>query len=621
MVVLAITILIHQLIAAFGVLAVTAAVIAITSIDFQLMFMQGPIDKMLNWKRFKNNKCSKFMVIFLSLVTIVILFLPTLLVLATEALAYKDYYYTDIQQHSQEEYAQDPFSNPNPIILPTTVDNYPPFDDFRMIYFHRVFKTPVYVFMHGGAESIVKTYLYKNLNLPVDTNLGGEWYGILKNLTRSPPEDVQGNNYQDYNNYQRQFEAPIPQRVDAATGVYYTDNNTATYTFGSIGQNSFTIQNCGGQLTSNITDFEDHQILAISNATAGVFCYPQFDASLPIIVQAESSLKPSVVDDYYGVYRTARLEKVKETTSTISVSAINLNDTYLTMAIKKTIHITCHSEILFYDKYNKDILDCSPANLRAISRSSNSYEYNSYKHTEILCRLQLLSQRNPEFDMLQATRRSFGSNSSMNSVYTYSAPTTGNPLGGIAIDLTWFAVYTLKSPIFKLPIGEHLIAHNFKDENCLKDQYTYPKDIESLIKVLDVIQTNDTTDPTLPNLVKIQAALKAKNYYYFSKSTSSTHFAYDVYNKSQWSTVIIVLASVFFLSACLAYKQRKKTLRARISACPIDEIIDDTATLVAGQSKPPKPSVGLKPTKIAFAENTKSAFPILTVDGKIIVLN
>lgn len=290
MVVLAITILIHQFIAAFGVLAVTAAVIAITSIDFQLMFMQGPIDKMLNWKRFKNNKYSKFMVIFLSLVTIVILFLPTLLVLATEALGYKDYYYTDIQQHSQEEYAQDPFSNPNPIILPTTVDNYPPFDDFRFVQFRPASKTHEYTFLHAGAESIVKTYLYKNLNLPVDTNSGGEWYGILKNLTRSPPEDVQGNNYQDYNNYQRQFEAPIPQRVDAATGVYYTDNNTATYTFGSIGQNSFTIQNCGGQLKSNLTDFEDHQILAVSNATAGVFCYPQFDASLPITVQTESSL-------------------------------------------------------------------------------------------------------------------------------------------------------------------------------------------------------------------------------------------------------------------------------------------------------------------------------------------
>lgn len=299
---------------------------------------------------------------------------------------------------------------------------------------------------------------------------------------------------------------------------------------------------------------------------------------------------------------------------------MNLNDTYLTMAIKKTIHITCHGEILFYDN-NKDILDCSSDDLEDISRPGNNYEYNSYKYTKMLCQLQLLSQLNPWFDMLQATRRSFGSNSSMNSVYTYSAPTTDNPLGGIAIDLTWFAVYTLKSPIFKLPTGEHLIAHNFKDENCLKDQYSYPKNIESLIIALDVIQTNDTKDPTLPNLVKIQAALKAKNYYYFSKSTASTHFAYDVYNKSQWSTIIIVLISVSFLSACLAYKQRKKTLRARISACPTDEIIDDTATLVAGQSKPPKPSVILKPTKLAFAENTKSTFPILTVDGKTIVLN
>lgn len=146
MVVLATTVLIYQFIAEFGVLSTTAALIAITSTDFQLMFMQGPIDKMLNWKRFKSNKRSKFMVIFLSLVTIIIMFLPTILVFATEALGYKYYYYTNIQQHSQAEYAQDPFSNPNPIILPTKVDDYPPFDDFRVVYLDSVFEAPEYRF-------------------------------------------------------------------------------------------------------------------------------------------------------------------------------------------------------------------------------------------------------------------------------------------------------------------------------------------------------------------------------------------------------------------------------------------------------------------------------------------
>lgn len=245
-------------------------------------------------------------------------------------------------------------------------------------------------------------------------------------------------------------------------------------------------------------------------------------------------------------------------------------------------------------------------------------EYNSYKHTKMLCQLQLLSQQNPGFNMLQATRRSFGLNSSMNSVYTYSTPTSDNPLGGIAIDLTWFAVYTLKSPVFNLPAGEHLIAHSFKDGYS----YRSPDSVELLIAEVDVFSTNDITDPTLPNLVKIQAALKAKNYYYFSKLTASVHFAYDIHRKPAWDCIIIVLGCVFFIGAYLAYKQRNKTLRARISTCPTDELIDDTATLVAGQSKPLKPSVPLKPAKLALAESSsKSTFLILTVDGKAIILS
>lgn len=189
----------------------------------------------------------------------------------------------------------------------------------------------------------------------MEINSGSEWYGILKNLTQSTPENGYADNYHNYNQYQRQFEAPIPQRVDATTGAYYTNNNISTYTFGLTGQNSFTLQNCGGQLASNLTNFES---------------YPQFNASLPVVVQVGPYLKPSVVDDHYSVYRTARLNKVKESTSSISVSAMKLNDIYLTMAIKKTAHVTYHGETFIYDSYNKNILNCSLANLETISHST-----------------------------------------------------------------------------------------------------------------------------------------------------------------------------------------------------------------------------------------------------------
>jgi len=615
---LPLTIFIYQIVASFGVAAITAIVIAVGTLDFQLMYIQGPIDKMLHWKRFKSSNRSKMMVILLTVVSTVIMFLPTLLVLGTDIMDYKDYYLTDFKQQSQEEYALDPLSDPNPIVLPTTVQEYPPFDDFRVLEMNNVVHMPELGYRAwANAESIVKTYLYKQFNVPVAENTGGVWYGISKNLTNRPFKDTYDNTYHQYNIYQREYEAPVPQRVDATTGIYYTDSNIPTYTFGLMDQNSFSLHYCNGQLTSNLAGFDNHQILAVSNASAGVQCYPRFDVSLPVSVHIGSTVKSSVLDDRYGVYRTARLNKVQESTSAISVSAMKLNDTYITMAIKKQTHITYHSETFDYEN-EKESLNCSFANLDRIYRNQKTTEYNAYNHTAILCQLKQLSQQNPTFTALQAARRSFGVNSTVNSVYTYMAPTADNPLGGFGVDLTYFTALTLKSTIFNFPDGEHLIAHDFRDES----PESSPSSVEELIDVVDIFSTDDITDPTLPNLVKIQASLKAKSSYYFSKWTASVHFAYNMDETPSWKQIVIGLGCVFFIGACLAYGQKTKTLRALIAACPTDQPIDDTATLVEGQDRSSKVKANpLKPTKFAFVESSSnSGFPVLTVDGKAILL-
>ncbi|KAG1076628.1 hypothetical protein G6F42_025398 [Rhizopus arrhizus] len=86
------------------------------------------------------------------------------------------------------------------------------------------------------------------------------------------------------------------------------------------------------------------------------------------------------------------------------------------------------------------------------------------------------------------------------------APNADNPLGGFGVDLTYFTALTLKSTIFNFPDGEHLIAHDFRDES----PESSPSSVEELIDVVDIFSTDDITDPTLPNLVQIQASLKAK---------------------------------------------------------------------------------------------------------------
>ncbi|CAO3648718.1 unnamed protein product [Mucor fragilis] len=593
--------------------------------DFQLMFLQTPMDKMRNWKRFKNKTSSKILVIFFTVVSIVIMFLPTLLAFATEIMGKKVYYYSNINIHSQEEFASDPFSNPDPLVLPTLVEDYPPFDDFRIVTWRDMFNRAEYEFRRWiTTESIVKNYLHTHLDLPFNTNKAGVWYGVLKNLTSIEYLDRSDNDYYNYNTYheyQEQHEAPTMQKMDTTTGTYRTDDDTPTYTFGLTGQNSFSLHECDGQLTSNLPDFENHQLLAVSNATAGVLCYPQFDASLPITVQVGSTRKKSVLDENDRVFRTARLNNVPDSFSTISVSAMSLNDTFITMAIKKSAHITFHGDTIYWDDEN-ELPNCSPANLDEIYTDEPNEAYNHLNHTRILCQLKAFSQQNPGFNMLQATRRFLSANFSVNSVYTYAAPTTDNPLGGVAIDLTWFTSYTLESPVFNFPKDqEFLIAHAFND----KDRGSY-QNIETLIRSIDVFDVTNPRNAVLPNLVKIQAALNAKSTYYISKTTASVHLAYDITSDPSWIYMVAVPGCVFFLLACL--RQKKRTLRARISACSTVEQFDDRATLVAGRTNNNttalQPSTS-KPTKLSFcyesvSTQATSITPVLMVDRKSIIL-
>ncbi|KAL9540915.1 hypothetical protein MBANPS3_009423 [Mucor bainieri] len=606
---LPVTILIYQIVAALGVLGLTALIVHNAGIDFQLMFLQTPIDKMRNWKRFKHKTSSKLLVVFFTAISIVILFIPTLFTLATELMGVKKYYYTNIKANGQEVFANEALDNAadsSGAVLPVQVQDYPPFDDFRTLSWQEFMTSPDYEFHPWiTTESIVQNYLYTHFGLPFSINKDGVWYGTLRNLTNfNGLLEDSDHVYNEYSNYQRQYEAPTLQTLDATTGTYRTDGGTPTYTFGLTGQqaDSFSLHACNGQLTSNLPAFENHQLLAVSNATAGVYCYPQFDASLPITVQVGSTVKRSVLDDNDRVFRTARSNRVGESSSAISVSAMSLNDTFVTMAIKKTAHITYHNDI--FDWENDELLNCSSANLDDIYRYDLDEEYNQINHTKIMCHLKSLSQQNPGFNMLQAASRFLSANFSVNSVYTYSAPTKDSPFGGMAVDLTWFTSYTLESPIFNFPKNqEFLIAH-------------------VLIETTDVFSVNNRRSPVLPNLVKMQAALKAGNTHYISKFTASVHVAYDIAGGTAWIFMVAIPGCVFFLWACLASRQRGLTLRARISACSTVDQFDDRDTLVAGRNNTPKPPLS-RPTQLSFcpeSATTQASIPLLMVDGKSILL-
>jgi hypothetical protein len=437
---------------------ILTSVVAVKSkLDFRLMYLQHPFDKFRNLKLFKTNLLSKFAFLFCTFIALVLIFLPTLLTIQSDLIDYEIYYINE-RTIGQEE--------PQGGIVPDLIQNneaYPIFDSLvRSDY-----RSPAYD--TRDTNQVLRHYFYHNLKKQVEPNLSGVWYGGLSGFDESSFKRERVSTA----NGRHKYPELSQQEANTITGTYSPRNsNVTTYTFGLQNQDSSTLKLCtdisGATLIINLTDIEGHKIQAMRGAQPSTqVCYPLNDPTLPILVQpGNQKIQPSVLDSNERLFRPSHLsDTYNQIDVTLSVSGMNLNNTHLSMGIKKTVHITLYNNASDYK--NADVsLNCSLAKLNEphdpfLLSFEAKHAYNNVNHTRIVCALRALSQQNPDMPILQASRRVTEQNSSLNSVYTYLADTQANPLGGYMVDLTWFTAYTVAAPVAVFPEDnkEYLVAH------------------------------------------------------------------------------------------------------------------------------------------------------------------
>jgi hypothetical protein len=629
MLALPVALFIYQIIALLAVTALASSLMCNDRLDFRLMHIQNSLDKLKNIKLFKSDTSGKLALFFWTLMALVLTFLPVFLTMTNSIFDY-GIYYTDIHTVGQEE-AQ---GGTVPALIPDN-ETYPIFDRFAHYnpnYAERNI-SPYFMNIHY----VLKTYLRRNLKKQVDPNPSGVWYSSLsdfienKFLTETPVTKKERLKYPEFS----------LQKANAITGTYSPqDSNVTTYTFGLQNQDSSTLKFCAGAsnnsmtLITNFSSIEGHRIQAIRGTLPSYpVCFPLSDASMPILVQPQNQkLQPSVLDSNDRLFRSRQLSGPTYIINVaLSISGMNLNNTHISMGIKKTAHITVNDAYTDYSYLNES-LNCSPEELNKehnqvpLGLSANSI-YNHVNHTRIICALRALSQQNPDMPILQASRRVIEQNSSLNSVYTYLAGTPAYPLGGYMVDLTWFTAYTVAAPVTVFPEDnkEYLVAH-VRNDDPFFSRSVYESSIESNLENADpYIYAFDLTTrrPLLADLVLVRAALLQRNTYYFTMIKANPR--YGVNTEYGWQILISILGCFSFIIWILL--GRKMDAKANLRSMLIDTVIVkenitkvyEVATVVNGVSMSVKPSPSRryfgKGARLGFTEGFSPKLSLLTVDG------
>jgi hypothetical protein len=629
MLTLPVALFIYQIIALLATTALVNSLMLNCRLDFRLMHIQNPYDKLKNLKLFKSDTPGKLALFFWTLVALVLTFLPALLTMTNNMFEY-NVYYTDIRIIGQEE----PQSGTVPALIQEN-ETYPIFDTFSY-YDPRYDERFILPFLMNIHE-VLKTYLRRNLKKQVYPNHSGVWYSGLSDF------DEKLFVVQNIATTKKRLKYPefSLQKSDAITGTYSPQgSNISTYTFGLQNQDSSTLNFCAGasnNSTTLITDFlgiEGHRIQAIRGALPpSPACFPVSDASLPILVQPQNQkLQPSVLDSNDRVFRSKQLSgPIDLIDVALSISGVNLNNTHISMGVKKTAHITVYNTNTDYN-YPNELLNCLP-NVRNeehywdhLDLPTNSI-YNHVNHTRIVCALRALSQQNPDMPILQASRRVTEQNSSLNSVYTYLAGTQANPLGGYMVDLTWFTAYTVAAPVAVFPEDnkEYLVAHVRSDELLFVRSMTNLSIEEKLENADPYGYAFDSTTrrPLLADLVLVRAALLQGNTYYFTMIQANPRYAINT--ESNWRIRIPVLGCLSFMFWVIL--GRRVGTEANLRSMLIDTVVvnehiakeDDLLTMVNGirgpVRQPPSKHYFGKRARLGLAKEYTSKLPILTVDG------
>jgi hypothetical protein len=449
---------ISQITALLGVEAIRYIVMAIASsikdIDFRLMYEQDVFQKARYFKRFSSTKVKKNIVLCLSIIALVIYFLPTLVSIQGNILG-TEYKYSSISKHG-------PYG----------------------LYVYQkdiIFKELVNTKSKGEVNTtaaILENYLVV-ANKSTKANSSGEWYTVNESLADTK-------RWESDESY-----PPVPQIINAEEGAIIATNNNGgkivTYYYSKQPESSSTLEQCldstdptySNNLITGFSNIEGHYVQAVRayNHT----CYPMADNS-PLLTKAVyerfiNGKETSKVESNDVIFRSSFLHEHTSASVSVDASTLYMGSDGISMLIKKKAHITA-----FYDN-SSSVLCKTP-----FDNAQDTLSYNQ-NIDSIICQLIELVSQNPTLPMVQATRRSIEKNKIIDSVYTYIKKPEGGH--GIMVDLISISAFHIKnSQRIMYNIDEEvLLAHQtIKREGWNLTGSNY----HTLLQEMDVFPSVDT---------------------------------------------------------------------------------------------------------------------------------
>ncbi|KAL9546812.1 hypothetical protein MBANPS3_006483 [Mucor bainieri] len=506
-------VLLYQILAFLGAEAVTQIVTYIAfkrrDLDFKLMYQQDPLEILSNYNRFDKSTHQKAIIIFLSFFAIALQFIPTIF---TKFTSTGSIYYSPIIT---------PLARPEAISKynwPTTL---PVFNNF-VTYLTNPTAT--------SLQDMTNEYIKENFRQNNTQSSVGHWF-TPKLSKRFEWDDRQKGFPENFN------------------GIY-ANGSIADQTATAFGNRPGDFEYSSSHtLALDPTNLVDYIPPIYGNSVQGAKgynfpCYPIYDNTLSIVLsqRVDGAYQTSLLNFNDTIYRQMKLFQGTSASSSFGVSIFNHNSSHMTMAIKKTAHITLYS-------YNRTAIlpsDCSNDGRVNFTNNFIDLPYNA-----VLCDLiNAKNSLNVTTRLVQAAGREYVENYVVNTVYTFQSGGMYDEGESVMVDLSLFQATTVEGSL--LDNKEHMVAYsatNLQFRNSSSNGTTTTAadlsndKIGTLLKLLDPSRINQDTIDILVGMASMRVRWENGDYTDFSLNRSQVLEAVET--PVWWIIAICTLAVIF----------------------------------------------------------------------------
>lgn len=510
-------VLLYQILAFLGAEAVTQVVTYIAfkrrDLDFKLMYQQDPLGIFSNYNRFDKSTHQKAIIIFLSFFAIALQFIPTIF---TKFASTGSIYYSPISTPLARSEAIAKYS------WPTTL---PVFSNFVPYLINPT---------SASLQDMTNEYIKENLRQNNMQNSVGHWF-TPKLSKRFEWDSRQKGFLENFNGIYAN--GSLADQTATAFGNRPGDSE---YT------SSHTLYSCRASDPTNLVNYMPPiHGNSVEGAKSYIFpCYPIYDNTLSIVLsqRVDGAYQTSLLNSNDTIYRQMKFFQGTSASSSFGISIFNHNSSHMTMAIKKTAHITLYS-------YNRTAIlpsDCSKGNRANFTNNFIDLPYNA-----VLCDLiNAKNSLNVSTRLVQAAGRIYLENYVVNTVYTFQSGGMYDEGDSVMVDFSLFQATTVEGNL--LDKKEHMVAYsatNLQFENPpSNDTTTTAADLSNdrigtLLKALDPSRIDQDTVDILVGMASMRVRWENGDFTDFSLNRSQVLEAVET--PVWWVIAICVLGVIF----------------------------------------------------------------------------